>query len=183
VRPGPHKVRVEAPGHFPEDVDGTAVDGRFVAIEVNLKEMPAKLEVRAAAGAEITIDGRPAGTLPLARPLELPAGRHFVAVAKRGHHPYTREVVVQRGETLTVTAKLDRTTQRKASYVVFVAAGAALVAGGTTTGLALVHQGNAEDVRAAQATGNLTQAELDGDEPQRPAPGEIVAPSGGQSQS
>jgi tetratricopeptide (TPR) repeat protein len=161
VKPGPHKIRVEAAGYFPEEVEGVAVEGRLVVIEVPLREMPAKLTVRGTAGAEIAVDGRPVGTAPTTRPIEIPAGKHFVSVTKRGHYPVTREINVKRGETLSLDAPLERTTQRVASYWVLGGAGLLLLGGGTTTTLAFVHQGNAEDILDRKSQGQITQEDLD----------------------
>ncbi len=133
-----------------------------MVVEVTLRERPARLSVHAPAGAEIAIDGRPVvGVLPLARPLEVAAGTHFLTVGKRGHYAYTRELRLERGQSLAVDAPLERTTQRAVSYWVLGAARVALAAGATTTTLAFVYQGNAEDVLDAKATDQINQAQLD----------------------
>jgi hypothetical protein len=161
VAPGSHKVSVSADGYFPEEVEGEAVDGRLVVVEVNLKEMPARLTVRTTAGADVTIDGRPAGTAPFSRPLEVPAGKHFVTISKRGHHPVTREVTLERGKDAKLVASLDRTTQRRVSYWVLGAAGVALLGGGGSSLAALSHQGNAETILDKRSTAQISQDELD----------------------
>lgn len=145
VEPGTHKIRVEAEGYFPEEVEGNAVEGRLVVIEVPLREKPAKVTFSATSGAEVSIDGRPVGTAPL-RPVEVAAGKHFLSVTKRGHHPFTREVTLKRGQEVQVKASLERTTQRAVSYWVYGAAVLMLAGGGVTTGLALVHEGNAQEI-------------------------------------
>jgi tetratricopeptide (TPR) repeat protein len=161
VKSGKHKIHVEAPGYFPEDVDGTAVEGRLVAVEVPLREMPATLAITTASGADVSVDGRPVGSTPFSRPVEIPAGKHLVMISKRGHYPVTREITVKRGETAKLDAKLDRTTQRKASYFVLGGGGALFVAGGVTATLAFVHQGRAEDAHDKLGAPGATQEDLD----------------------
>ena len=165
VAPGKHRLRVEAPGYFAEDVDSVAVDGRLVVVEVNLREQPARLDVRVpdedgGAGAELALDGRAVATLPLSRPLALPAGRHFLSVTRRGAYPFVREVQLERGQDLRVDAPLPRTRQRVASYWFLGAAGAAILAGGTTTTLTLVHQERAQDILDRRAHGPISPDEL-----------------------
>jgi hypothetical protein len=143
LQPGPHKVHVEADGHFAREVEGVAVEGRLVPIEVSLTERPGRLTVRAPAGARVDVDGRRVGTAPLGKALELPAGAHFVAVHRRGHRPFAREVALARGGVVTIDAVLPTTTQRKASRWVLGGAGALLVAGGVSTGLALLASSDA----------------------------------------
>lgn len=161
VTPGKHRVRVEAPGFFGQQVEGVAVEGRLIVVEVELQEKPALVTVRAPAGASVSVDGRPAGSAPLARPLEVPAGRHFLAVTRRGHKPFTRELTLDRGQELDLSARLPRTRQRVASYWVFGGAGVVLLAGGVTTGLALAAQGDAEDIADRAARENIPLEELD----------------------
>ncbi len=161
VKPGKHKIRVEARGYFPDEVEGIAVAGRLVVVEVNLRAQPARLLVRARPGAEVSIDGRPVGALPLLRPLEVTAGRHFVSVAERGYYAYNREIHVERGQELAIDAPLRRTRQRMVSYWVLGTAGAVLLAGATTSTLAFVHQGRAQDLLDRKAAHGLSQEELD----------------------
>ncbi len=161
VAAGKHRVRVEAPGHFADEVESVAVKGRLVVAEVTLKEMPAVVTLTAPEGALVTVDGRPAGEAPLAVPLELPAGRHFLAVTRDGHYPYTRELAVQRGEQVQVAADLETTTQRVVAFGVLGGAAALLAAGGATTWLALDAQGDAEDLLGERDARNLTAAERD----------------------
>jgi hypothetical protein len=177
VKPGKHTIAVSADGYFPEEVEGVAVEGRLVVVEVNLKEQPAKLQVRGTDGAEVSVDGRPIGTVPFARAVELPAGRHFIAVAKRGHHPMTREVQLKRGQELSIDAPLERTSQRAISYWVFGAGGLALIGGGISTGLAYSHQSKAQDVLDQRGQGQITQDQLDEYNRQRDKRDEAVSAS------
>lgn len=134
VAAGEHMVRVEADGYFPVEQRAIAVEGRFISVEVALTPMPARVKVRAEAGAKISIDGRPVATTPLAEDLEVPAGKHFVTIMRNGRRPFAREVALSRGETTEVAATLVPTTQRRAAkWVVYGAAG--VFAGALGTGL------------------------------------------------
>nr|HEX4316630.1 PEGA domain-containing protein [Kofleriaceae bacterium] len=160
VTPGKHKVHVEADGFYPEDTELDAVDGRLVAFEVQLRERPGALAITAPSGAAIEIDGKPVGVAPLA-PVAVPAGKHFVAITERGHEPYSREVALARGETVSISAgTLHQTGQRRAAYYLAGGAGALALAGLATTGFALAARSDADDLANARRTGNLTPQQL-----------------------
>lgn len=145
VEPGKHMVKVWAKGYFPVQEEHTAVDGKFITIEVNLRPKPAQVRVNAPGGATVMVDGRPVGNTPLARPLSLAAGKHFIALRKRGYHSWSREVAVKRGDDVEISVSVGRTTQRKISYYVL---GAAVLAW-TATGLtALSAQSLGKDAKA-----------------------------------
>jgi tetratricopeptide (TPR) repeat protein len=161
VTPTKHHVRVWADGYFDEERDAIAVQGSLVALDVPLREKPALLTVATEADASVFVDGRPIATTPLRGPIELPAGTHLVAITKNGRKAFTREVALARGQATTLPVKLESSGQRKAAWVVLGAGGAALVAGGVFTALALVEQGDAQRVLDAQAKGNISQSDVD----------------------
>jgi tetratricopeptide (TPR) repeat protein len=163
VRPvaaGDHQVKVEAPGHFPEELAVAAVDGELSITKVDLRPKPALLTLRAPGGAEVAVDGRPVGETPLARPLEVPAGRHFLTLGKRGHRQFARELSLDLGQLRTIDVELEKTGQRRAALWILAGGGALLVAGGVTTTLAFVHQGEAQELDDARASRNLTADEV-----------------------
>lgn len=160
VTPTKHHVHVWADGYFDEERDAIAARGSLVALDVPLREKPALLMVGLDAGASIMVDGRPVATTPLPRPIELPAGTHFVAVSRNGYQAFTREVTLTRGQQTTLPVKLESSGQRKAAWVVLGAGGAALVAGGVFTALALIEQSDAQKVLDAQAKGNIGQGDV-----------------------
>ena len=58
-------------------------------------------------GAEVLLDGKKAGTTPLAGPLDgIAAGKHQLEVKKLGHQPFSREIRINMGETKRVVALL-----------------------------------------------------------------------------
>lgn len=156
VKPGSHKVRVEAEGYFPADGEATAVDGRLVVAELNLKEKPAELVIDAPPGAEIVIDGRPAsGKLS-----SVPAGKHLVTVTRRGHLGWSREVTLGRGERKTLTATTPKTTQRKAAYGVFAGSLALVAVAGVTGIVNLSKRSSANDLESKIEGGTGTAEDL-----------------------
>ncbi len=161
LAPGEYVVNVEAEGYFPKEQKARAVDGQFILVEVELEPRPAVLDVRTEDGARIEIDGRPWGVTPLARPIEVPAGRHFVAVTRRGRVAWAQEIDARRGETVALRVDLQATGQRRAVKWVWIGAGVLAVAAGGAGLYALGEQGKAEDLDELRQTSSITAAQLD----------------------
>jgi len=154
VAPGPHTIHVEAEGYLPKDTSERAVKGVSSVVEVVLQPQPAKVSIATTSGAKIRVDGRPAGTAPLAAPLDVPAGRHVVAISHAGRDAVAREITVTRGQTLAMREPLDKTTKRKLVPWVAtggIALGALAVASGV---FALVEDSRASDQLAAIQKGD-----------------------------
>ena len=160
VKPGPHKVHVTAPGFFPEDRELVAASGTIVTLDLALKEMPGKLSVQAQGGADVYVDGRLVGETPLARPIELPAGSHLVALTKNGARAWSKTVSLERGESKTITAQLLVSGQRTASYWVMGAGIVGLATGGAFVGLSLAQQDKAQALYASSKVGGLGADQL-----------------------
>lgn len=160
VAPTEHRIAVSAPGYFPIEKATHAVEGQASLVEVTLTPKPARVAITTEADARIAVDGRGVATAPTA-PLELAAGTHLVTIARRGREPFGRELVVARGEQVTLAAPLAKTTRRKA--VPWILGGAGLLAAGAiTTGiLAKVHDGRASDLRDVLDQGNRPPADAD----------------------
>jgi tetratricopeptide (TPR) repeat protein len=162
VKPGQHTVRVEAEGYVDDQRPLLAVEGGLVALDVPLRERPARLFVRAEDGADVTVDRRLAGRTPLPGPIELAAGQHFVAVTRNGRRPFGEEVKLALGESKSVDVEPGVTGQRVASYLLAAVAGAGAVVGGAFVGVAYHEQAVAESIRDAGKRGNISQGMLDG---------------------
>jgi hypothetical protein len=153
-------------GGAPEDVpldeerDALAAQGSLAAIDVPLREKPALLSVVLDTRASIAVDGRPLATTPLAQPLELPSGTHVVTITKNGYKAFSREVTLAHGGSTRIDAKLEQSGQRTATWIVLGTAGAAAIAGGVFTGLALVEQSNAQSVLDAKSRGPIMASDL-----------------------
>lgn len=162
VKPGEHTVRVEAEGFLAEQLEAVAVEGRLVVVDVSLKEKPAVIRVQAPDGADISLDGRLLGEAPLTAPVEVPAGRHFVAVTQRGSYGFARDLTLDRGQDLALRAELETTTQRNVAHVFLGTATALVVAGAITGGIAFAAENTAKDIdgRRLDRTG-LSPADLE----------------------
>jgi hypothetical protein len=157
VKTGPHRIRVAAEGYAPQELDGDALEGQLVVLKVDLKELPALIHLSAPSSAEVTIDGRPENARSA---IQTRAGKHFLVVTQRGHHPFTRELDLARGQEISLDASLKSTRQRRASYWV-LGGGAALVIGGVVTSSLAYHaQSQAKDLLATRSTRALTTDEL-----------------------
>lgn len=167
VTPGAHKVRVEAPGYFGKTVTATAVKDRLIVMQVDLTPRPATLRVRGSVGGRLLIDGRERGTLPLSRPVSIPAGEHFVAVVKRGHVPYAATLTLRNGERRDVAAGLRTSRQRRASYYVMAGAGGLLLASGVSMLFAWSAQSGAQDITDGSAAEMLALTPAERDEHNR----------------
>ena len=153
VSPGPHTVHVEAEGYLPKDTTERAVKGVSSVVEVVLQPRPAKVTVTTERGARVRVDGRPVGITPLAA-FDLPAGRHVIAISRAGRDSVAREVVVTRGQAVTLREPLEKTTKRKLVPWV-VTAGGILGGFAIASGVfALVEHSRASDQLAAIQAGD-----------------------------
>jgi hypothetical protein len=157
VKAGPHLVVVSAAGFFDEQAQVVAVQGALAAREVELRERPGLLMVVGPPGGVVAVDGRSVGTTPLAHPLELPAGPHFVTLRQTGHVPAAQEVTLARGALLRIEPKLEVTSTRVGSYVDLGIGAATLVAAGVLWGVAEVEQGQANTIGNARANGSISE--------------------------
>ncbi len=94
--------------------------GEYQMLDITLQPRPAKLAISTDDGAHISIDGRPTGTGG-STTLEVPAGKHLLAILRDGREPFARELVVTRGEQVKVDEPLHVTWKRRTFSRVFVA--------------------------------------------------------------
>jgi len=134
VKPGKHKVIIQAAGYFPEERELFASERQMTAIDVPLRPIPAKITIEGRIGSTVTVDGSPRGTLPLLGPLEVEAGDRSIAVSQAGFVTFSREYSLGRGKETKVKADLPRTRQRIASFIMF-GTGIAFAGGGVLTAL------------------------------------------------
>jgi len=159
VAAGAHTITAEADGYFPVTIKATAVDGELIPVEIELVPRPAVLDVVAEGGARVAIDGRSAGTTPL-RGVEVPAGRHYLTVTRRGRHPFAQEIMLARGKTLALQPSLRSTRQRKAVPWVLAGAGALLVGSGVSALFALSADSKAADLDRRRRTQGIGVEDL-----------------------
>jgi len=103
LRPGHYTVTASADGYAPGtlDIDVTADDSQ--EFRLRLSRLPGQLKVvlEPDVQAEVSVDGKPAGTTPLA-PLELEAGVHSLAIAAPRYQPWESTLTVDGGGTVQV---------------------------------------------------------------------------------
>ncbi len=125
LEPGPHAIHVEAEGYLPVDRTDRAFKGAAVFVDIKLMPKPAQVTVKTEHGARIRVDGRPVGTAPAT--FEVPAGRHVIAISRDGREPIAREIIVTRGQKVTVREPLDKTLRRRSVPWIFAASGGLVV--------------------------------------------------------
>ena len=160
VKPGRHRVVVEASGFVTFDEQREALQGQTRPIEIELKPKPAIVRVEAPDGAQVFVDGRPAGTTPLVRPLEVSAGKHLITVTRRGNRAWSREVTLERGKSVSLDASLERTGQRTVSYVLMGTAAALVIGSGVTLAMSIKAGSDASDLNDKRESEGLTAPEL-----------------------
>jgi tetratricopeptide (TPR) repeat protein len=160
VSPGRHRVRVEAAGYFSADSWWLAIKGRLVVAPVELVPQPAKLVVRAPAGADIHLDGRWLGVAPLAAESTTSAGQHTITISRRGHRMVARAVDVGPGDTERVEVDgLVQTDQRSAAYWVLGGALVLATGGAVTTVLAVAAEDRVQSYDERRGSDRLTEAD------------------------
>ncbi len=163
VEPGEHKVVVKAPGFRPKRLTVAAVEGRLVPLEAKLEAQPATLSFHVSEEAKVNLDGRSLGTTPLAGPVSVPPGLHRIVVTQSGRVPFSTEMVFARGRHRDLEVNLETTMQRRVAHYTLATAGALLLGGLVSGGLALNFERKAKNVRAplfAQEPQNLSAADL-----------------------
>lgn len=159
VQPGKHVIRVTAPGYVDDQRELSITEGAVVALDVKLEERRARLALQGPEGAEVTVDGRVVGELPLPA-LELRPGKHFVSVAANGRRPFAREVTLGRGERRTLEAPLETTGQRTAAWVLLGTSTAGLLASGGLAWMSRDAQGDAQELLARRDRAGLQPSEV-----------------------
>jgi hypothetical protein len=155
-----HVIEVHADGYQPVQKRAVAVAGQSQLIEVELEPKPATVAIATTSDASIAIDGRPLATAP-APALEVPAGKHLLAISLRGHEPYGRELVVTRGQALQISAPLARTGKRRAVPWFYGAAGVLAAGAIATTIVAIERDDHASDLRNQINAGNQPPSTAD----------------------
>jgi len=160
VAPGEHVIVASAPGYFPSTVKRVAIDGASDVVELELQPQPAELAIHAEAGAEITIDGKPVGTTPLAAQA-LPAGHHVVAITRRGRDGELRDVQLARAEHKTLEVPLAATGRRRAVPWLLGGAGALAIASAATALVSWSADSDFSKLQDERVKTGITQAQYD----------------------
>jgi hypothetical protein len=160
VTPGKHHARVQAEGFVEAERDVTALAGELLLREVRLAEKPGVLYVWAPPSSEVYVDGVQVGLGGDLVTVPLGAGWHQLSVAQQGRRLARRDVLLERGKTHTEIVRLELTTQRNVSRMLFITGGAALGVGVMLSAFAVRSQNDAEDFLQKQRRRNVISAEL-----------------------
>ncbi len=105
--PGKHRVKLEAPGFQPKEVDLSAPDRTPVKLSVSLSSDSAKLTINSRpAAAEILINGISKGDTPMTVE-RIQAGNVNLELKKEGCKPYKQLLTLAAGQEETITAVLE----------------------------------------------------------------------------
>jgi hypothetical protein len=127
-------LEVIAEGYRPYKRELDLAGGRETVIDVTLlsKGTSGVLVVQSpVAGAEVDVDGKPAGQVPIE--VVVTAGAHPVVVRKSGYDPKDTSVVVAVDERKTVSIGLERAAPITAKWWFWTSIGVVVVAGAVTT--------------------------------------------------
>ncbi len=129
LAPGEHLVTVTAKGYWPGLAAVHVARSGVATVDVTLDPAAARIVVPPPSSGEVYVDGVSVGTAPLDHPVDVDPGHHSVTLATNGHHAYSEDVHVARGETRTVSHVLTGTHQRTAAYALIGLGGAGIAIG------------------------------------------------------
>ena len=110
VSPGQHQARFTLPGYEARRLDFSVGRGEQMRVDASLRQTAGTIAIQAnVGGAQVFLDGRPAGTIPSGTgQLSLngiAAGVHQVTVLAPGYTTYVTDVNVRPGETASVSVR------------------------------------------------------------------------------
>lgn len=160
VEPGTHRIRVEADGFVPFETELVVVKGRLTPLVARPEPLPAVLTVVGPDGADVYVDGRPVGRLPLAGPLRLEPGERSLILAKGGFRAIQKNVQLGRNERREIELELEATDRRKVSIGLLIASGVTAAATAGLFASALIVESEADELLETRETRPLSGAEL-----------------------
>ncbi|HUQ04725.1 MAG TPA: PEGA domain-containing protein [Kofleriaceae bacterium] len=144
-------LSVRAKGYRVATVEVPAVRPDDYRVAVELALAPAPLSVKGAPrGAVVTVDGRVAGTVPLAEPIEIDQGDHTVEVTAPQRATFRTRVDVGSDAALELDVAAMPSTRRRWVWIAAAGTGVALASTATFGALALREQSSFDD-RAGEA--------------------------------
>ncbi len=158
ISAGKHHIHVSAPGYVPQWFERVAVKGRIIPVEVELKPIPAEIQLQAAGGSAIFADGQRVKTSN-GKFKVLPGPRQFTVV-KKGREAWTSSMRLEKGGNVTLRAKQPLTGQRKTSYWLMGAGSVALIGAGIYGGASFLQYQKAKEIDDKRLTSSISAAEL-----------------------
>lgn len=106
LKPGQSIITISKAGYVPEEGTLNLSPGETRAVNIVLKPMPGKLNVKPnVTGAKIEVDGTEYNET--VSELALPAGRHKIEVTKAGYRSVTRDVDIKPAEVTNINIPLE----------------------------------------------------------------------------
>ncbi len=158
VTPGPHVVRGHATDYRDEERRVDIPAGSSLALNLDLQLLPSYLQVLAPSGATVLIDRRFEGNASAL--VALAAGKHEVAVLKRGYDSSFRVITLKPGEQRSLDMPIETSTQRKLAYGSFAVGIAAAVTAAVFGGLSWSASAKASSLHDTAQTRNLSHSEF-----------------------
>lgn len=111
LKPGQHVVEVRAAGFQPQSLEVQVVAGEQRIARVDLRQGAESQTARVrivtpVPDAEVFIDGASLGKAPIER-TDLSPGKHYVVVRKQGYAEWKRELDLEAGKDVSLTAELS----------------------------------------------------------------------------
>ena len=129
IEPGSHTVDISAPGYRKQTRKLRTARGLVHTLSAELAPEPAKLTVAGSDGAEVTVDGRFVGIVPIEEPIELPPGQRRLAVTRNGYLPYQEKLDLRPGATRDLEVDLTMTRRHVGASVLLAFGGAGVLTG------------------------------------------------------
>ncbi len=143
VHAGTGTLEITKEGYYPYKRELPLPPAGLASVEVHLSSRASSGLLRVAssvAGARVTIDGKPAGTVPTE--VVLQAGTHSVQLDRDGYKPATSSVLVTAGENKSVDIGLEAEAPITKKWWFWTGIGV-VVLGGTATVIALTSERDA----------------------------------------
>ena len=154
-----YRVVATARGFEPRVQDIVITAGSTVPLNLELKPLPALLHVSGPAGAEVLVDGRSVGWLPLSS-VALTDGDHWVSLRKSGYKTRNVPAHLERGQTVQLRLTLETTFQREVAWLTAGGSVATGIASITLAVLAWRRDANAKDL-AKHLAGQGSEADAE----------------------
>jgi hypothetical protein len=134
VNAGKAPIEVISEGYHPYKTELDLPGGKDFSVDAELVSKDTSGVVRVtspAIGADVKVDGRTAGHVPLE--VALKAGSHVLELSKQGYEPVHTSVVVAVGDNRTLNVPLEKQAPITSKWWFWTAAGAVVVAGVVTS--------------------------------------------------
>ncbi|UCG29996.1 MAG: serine/threonine protein kinase [candidate division WOR-3 bacterium] len=108
VTSGSHRVRLENPNFQTWQRNINFKPGQTVSMDVKLEPFAGSLKISVRPWADVYIDGKFYETTPIAKPIDLSAGRHTLKLINPSFVPYEEVIVIEANKTLRKSIELSR---------------------------------------------------------------------------